>query len=59
MKRIVILADGTCNSREEGGPATVLRMARGIKPHSKCAKQVVLSDWGVGSNRKKVTGGVR
>lgn len=59
MKRIIILADGTWNSPEKGAPTHVLRLARGIAPvDNNQNKQVVFYDWGVGTDRKKVAGGL-
>jgi uncharacterized protein (DUF2235 family) len=62
MKRIVICADGTWNRPEEDlakdHPTNVLRLARGIRPvASDGIEQVVFYDWGVGSDRKQLTGG--
>lgn len=62
MKRIVICADGTWNRPEEDlkkdQPTNVLRLARGILPvASGGTEQVVFYDWGVGSDRKQLTGG--
>lgn len=59
MKRIVIASDGTWNSPEDEMPTNVLRLARAIAPQSTDAmRQVVFYDWGVGSDRKKLSGGV-
>lgn len=58
MKHIVILADGTWNSPEKGSASNVLNMARGIKPETASAKQIVFYDWGVGTDRKEITGGI-
>jgi uncharacterized protein (DUF2235 family) len=59
MKRIVIASDGTWNSPEDEEPTNVLRVARAIAPQSKNPMwQVVFYDWGVGSDRKKLSGGV-
>ena len=58
MKRIAIFADGTWNSPEEGGPTNVLRMARAVKPVANNAEQVAFYDWGVGTDRKKLAGGI-
>lgn len=58
MKRIVILADGTWNSPEQGRPTNVLRMAHSIRPTAAGVKQVVFYDWGVGSDRMKLAGGL-
>jgi uncharacterized protein (DUF2235 family) len=58
MKRIVIFADGTWNSPEKGLATNVLQMARGIKPMANNIEQVVFYDWGVGTDRKKIAGGL-
>jgi uncharacterized protein (DUF2235 family) len=58
MKRIAIFADGTWNSPEDGGSTNVLRMARAIRPDVAGTKQVVFYDWGVGTDRKKLAGGL-
>lgn len=59
MKRIVICSDGTWNSPEDAQPTNVLRFSRAISPRDETGKkQVVFYDWGVGSDRKKVAGGV-
>ncbi len=58
MKRIAIFADGTWNSPERGGPTNVLRMARAVRPVAGGAKQVAFYDWGVGTDRKKLSGGI-
>lgn len=58
MKRIVILADGTWNSPEQGNPTNVLKMAHSIRPTTAGVKQVVFYDWGVGTDRKKLAGGI-
>lgn len=58
MKRIAIFADGTWNSPEQGGPTNVLRMARAVKPVANGDEQVAFYDWGVGTDRKKVMGGL-
>lgn len=59
MRRIVIFADGTWNSPEHGDPSNVLKMSRAVKPvDTKGVEQVVFYDWGVGTDRKKVMGGV-
>ncbi|WP_169568170.1 DUF2235 domain-containing protein [Sneathiella limimaris] len=59
MKRIVVFADGTWNSPEEEGVTNVLMMARSVKPVADDgSKQVVFYDWGVGTDRKKLMGGV-
>lgn len=58
MKRIVILADGTWNSPDDGESTNVLRLARAIKPREQGVEQVAFYDWGVGTDRKKITGGL-
>lgn len=59
MKRIVICADGTWNSPEEGISTNVLQLSRGIKSRaSDGIEQVVFYDWGIGTDRKKLVGGI-
>lgn len=59
MKRIVITSDGTWNCPEKGLPTHVLRLSRAIAPVAeRGVRQVVFYDWGVGSDRKKVSGGI-
>ncbi|MCW8859469.1 MAG: DUF2235 domain-containing protein [Deltaproteobacteria bacterium] len=59
MKRIVIASDGTWNSPEDDQPTNVLRLSRAIAPvASDDMRQVVFYDWGVGSDRKKLSGGI-
>lgn len=58
MKRIAIFADGTWNSPEQGGATNVLQMARAVRPVSGGAEQVAFYDWGVGTDRKKLAGGI-
>ncbi len=58
MKRIAIFADGTWNSPEQGRATNVLRMARAVKPEAGGTQQVVFYDWGVGTDRKKLSGGI-
>lgn len=58
MKRIAIFADGTWNSPEKGRPTNVMKMARGVKPVANGAEQVAFYDWGVGTDRKKLAGGI-
>lgn len=58
MKRIAIFADGTWNSPEQGGSTNVLQMARAVKPIVKDIEQIVFYDWGVGTDRKKISGGI-
>lgn len=59
MKRIVICSDGTWNSPEDEQPTNVLRFSRAVAPQDGSGrKQVVFYDWGVGSDRKKMSGGI-
>ncbi len=58
MKRIAIFTDGTWNSPEKGGVTNVLHLARGVKPVHLGEKQVAFYDWGVGTDRKKLAGGL-
>lgn len=61
MKSIVIPSDGTWNSPEKGNSTNVLRLSRAIAPVAvaeKDVRQVVFYDWGVGSDRKKYSGGI-
>lgn len=58
MKRIAIFADGTWNSPQQGGASNVLQMARAVRPLAAGAEQVAFYDWGVGSDRKKLAGGI-
>lgn len=58
MKRITIFADGTWNSPEQGGASNVLTMARAASPEDAGAEQVAFYDWGVGTDRKKIAGGI-
>ncbi|MGH1471072.1 MAG: DUF2235 domain-containing protein [Cellvibrionaceae bacterium] len=64
MKRIAIFADGTWNSPEKGKATNVLQMARGVMPTGTDpdtgldVEQVAFYDWGVGTDRKKIMGGV-
>jgi uncharacterized protein (DUF2235 family) len=58
MKRIAVFADGTWNSPEQGGPTNVLQMARAIAPDANGTQQVAFYDWGVGSDREKLAGGI-
>lgn len=57
MKRIAIFADGTWNSPRQGRATNVLRMARAVRPEAGGTQQVVFYDWGVGTDRKKSSGG--
>lgn len=59
MKRILIFADGTWQSPRKTYPTNVLRMARAVKPVDSIGNdQVVFYDWGVGTDRKKFSGGL-
>ncbi|MGI9201471.1 MAG: DUF2235 domain-containing protein [Woeseiaceae bacterium] len=58
MKRIAIFADGTWNSPDRGAATNVLRMTRAVKPDAGGVEQVAFYDWGVGTDRKKLTGGI-
>lgn len=59
MKRIAIFGDGTWNSPESGEATNVLRFARAIKPVADDGvEQVAFYDWGVGTDRKQISGGV-
>lgn len=58
MKRIVIFADGTWNSPEQDGATNVLQMARAVRPDAGGSGQIVFYDWGVGTDRKKLAGGI-
>ena len=58
MKRIAIFSDGTWNSPEKGGPTNVLQLARAVRPKVKGVEQVAFYDWGVGTDRKKIAGGI-
>lgn len=59
MKRIVICSDGTWNSPEDEQPTNILRLSRAIAPVDAIGnRQVVFYDWGVGTDRKKATGGI-
>ena len=58
MKRIAIFADGTWNSPEKGGATHVLKMARSVRPKVSGVEQVAFYDWGVGTDRKKLAGGI-
>ncbi|PCJ22436.1 MAG: hypothetical protein COA96_14490 [SAR86 cluster bacterium] len=58
MKRIAIFADGTWNSPEKGGATNVLQMTRAVRPKAAGIEQVAFYDWGVGTDRKKLSGGV-
>ena len=58
MKRIAIFADGTWNSPEQGGATNVLQMARAVQPVTDDAEQIAFYDWGIGTDRKKIAGGI-
>jgi len=58
MKRIAIFTDGTWNSPEKGGETNVLHLARGIAPIHNGIEQVAFYDWGVGTDRKQILGGI-
>ncbi|MBK1828711.1 DUF2235 domain-containing protein [Haloferula rosea] len=59
MKRIVICSDGTWNSPDDEQATNVLRFSRAIAPvDNDGANQVVFYDWGVGADRKKMSGGI-
>lgn len=58
MKRIAIFTDGTWNSPEQGGETNVLHLARGVSPNHNGVKQVAYYDWGVGTDRQKIMGGI-
>jgi uncharacterized protein (DUF2235 family) len=59
MKRIAIFADGTWNSPEKDHTTNVLELARSIRPHaSDGVEQIAFYDWGIGTDRKRITGGI-
>ena len=59
MKRIVICCDGTWNSPEKRHVTNVARTARAVLPADRRGvPQVVFYDWGVGSDGRKVMGGM-
>lgn len=59
MKRIVVCSDGTWNSPESPHPTNVMLLARAVAPTASGGeKQTVFYDWGVGSDRLKMTGGL-
>jgi uncharacterized protein (DUF2235 family) len=58
MKHIAIFADGTWNSPEQGGATNILQMARAVFPVAGRKRQVAFYDWGVGTDRKKIAGGI-
>ncbi len=58
MKRLAIFADGTWNSPKQQQATNVLRLSRAVKPSTSGVKQIAFYDWGVGSDRKKIAGGI-
>lgn len=58
MKRIAIFADGTWNAPTRGRATNVLQLARGVRPRTGNTEQVVFYDWGVGTDRKELAGGI-
>ncbi len=58
MKRIAIFSDGTWNSPEQGGATNVLKLARAVSPTVDGVSQIAFYDWGVGTDRKKLSGGI-
>jgi len=58
MKRIAIFADGTWNAPDYGLPTNVLKMAQAVQPAAGGVEKVVFYDWGVGTDRKKLAGGI-
>lgn len=58
MKRIAIFADGTWSSPEKDSTTNVLQMARAVQPQADGVGQVAFYDWGVGTDRKKIAGGI-
>ena len=58
MKRIAIFSDGTWNSPEQGGATNVLKMTRAVSPTAEGISQIAFYDWGVGTDRKKISGGI-
>ena len=58
MKRIAIFADGTWNSPEDDSSTNVLSMARAVRPVAANIDQITFYDWGVGTDRKKIMGGL-
>jgi len=56
MKRIAIFSDGTWNSPQSGATTNVLQMARAVCPDVAGVKQVVFYDWGIGTDRKPLSG---
>lgn len=58
MKRIAIFADGTWNAPVRGQPTNVLQLTRGVRPKAGGSEQIVFYDWGVGTDRKELAGGL-
>ena len=59
MKRLVICCDGTWNSPETRHVTNVARTARALLPADpQGVQQIVFYDWGVGSDGRKVMGGM-
>lgn len=59
MKRIAIFADGTWNSPEKDDATNVLELARSVMPvATDKIDQVAFYDWGIGTDRKKISGGI-
>lgn len=59
MKRIAVFCDGTWADPENDIPTNVLRMARAVQPLAPDGtEQVAFYDWGVGTDRKKIAGGI-
>jgi uncharacterized protein (DUF2235 family) len=58
VKRIAVFADGTWNSPEQGEPSNVLQLARAVMPRAGNVRQVAFYDWGVGTDRKQIAGGL-
>ena len=62
MKHIAIFADGTWNSPEDDNTTNVIEMARAVKPEirvsNKHVKQIAFYDWGIGTDRHRIVGGI-
>lgn len=59
MKRIAIFADGTWNAPVRGRASNVLQLARAVRPRAGGGiEQIAFYDWGVGTDRKKLAGGL-
>ncbi|WP_166266690.1 DUF2235 domain-containing protein [Marinobacter caseinilyticus] len=59
MKRIAIFSDGTWNDPENSHPTNVIHMARAVRPQAPDGtEQVAFYDWGVGTDRKRIAGGI-